>query len=68
MYLKQAAIFQFLKDCTNMQDSAAARFLKNRMMAVTCQLITSLDSMALQRRLRDIGTMKGSTTPKSGVP
>jgi protein-tyrosine-phosphatase len=47
--------------------AAAARYLKNRIMAFTSLPITSLDSLALQRQLRAIGTMEGSTTPKSDV-
>jgi len=41
--------------------SAAARFLKNRIVAFTSLPITSIDRMSLQRQLTSIGQMEGSS-------
>lgn len=41
--------------------SAAARFLKNRIIAFTSLPITSIDRMSLQRQLTSIGQMEGSS-------
>ena len=40
----------------------AARFLKNRIMAFLSLPLESIDRMALQTRLRQIGAMEGSST------
>ncbi len=41
----------------------AARFLKNRITAFINLPLASIDRMALETRLRQIGAMKGSTAP-----
>ncbi|WP_117193884.1 arsenate reductase ArsC [Rhizobium terrae] len=47
--------------------STAARYLKNRIMAFVSLPMTSIDRLALQRQLHDIGRMEGSTFRKSEV-
>ena len=42
----------------------AARFLKNRIMAFITLPIASIDRMALETKLRQIGAMEGSTSPE----
>ncbi|MGV1788031.1 MULTISPECIES: arsenate reductase ArsC [Agrobacterium] len=42
----------------------AARFLKNRIAAFLSLPLASLDRMALETRLRQIGTIEGSTNPE----
>ncbi|EPR21286.1 ArsR family transcriptional regulator [Agrobacterium sp. TS43] len=42
----------------------AARFLKNRIAAFLSLPLESLDRMALETRLRQIGTTEGSTSPE----
>ncbi|KVK54212.1 ArsR family transcriptional regulator [Agrobacterium deltaense] len=42
----------------------AARFLKNRIAAFLSLPLESLDRMALETRLRQIGTIEGSTSPE----
>ena len=42
----------------------AARFLKNRIAAFLSLPLGSLDRMALETRLRQIGTIEGSTNPE----
>lgn len=42
----------------------AARFLKNRIAAFLSLPLESLDRMALETRLRQIGTIEGSTNPE----
>ncbi|MFB2553506.1 arsenate reductase ArsC [Ensifer soli] len=41
--------------------SQAARYLKNRIMAFTSLPLASIDKLALERQLRSIGRMEGST-------
>ncbi|MDX3925473.1 MAG: arsenate reductase ArsC [Shinella sp.] len=41
----------------------AARFLKNRITAFINLPLTSIDRMALEQRLRQIGAMEGTTNP-----
>ncbi|MFD1328826.1 arsenate reductase ArsC [Mycoplana ramosa] len=41
----------------------AARFLKNRIMAFLSLPLESIDRIALETRLRQIGTMDGATSP-----
>jgi arsenate reductase len=43
--------------------SLAARYLKNRIAAFTSLPIASIDKIALQTRLRQIGTLEGTTSP-----
>ncbi|MGQ3215336.1 MAG: arsenate reductase ArsC [Shinella sp.] len=43
--------------------ASAARFLKNRITAFVSLPLASIDRMALETRLRQIGAMKGSTAP-----
>lgn len=43
--------------------SLAARYLKNRISAFISLPIASIDKIALQTRLRQIGTMEGTTSP-----
>lgn len=47
--------------------SEAARFLKNRIMAFVSLPLASIDRLALATRLREIGSMEGSTRPDSEV-
>jgi arsenate reductase len=47
--------------------SQAARFMKNRIAAFISLPIASIDRLALQTRLRQIGTMDGATKPNSEV-
>ncbi len=42
----------------------AARFLKNRIAAFVNLPLDSIDRMALETKLRQIGTMEGSTSPQ----
>ncbi|KJF74858.1 arsenate reductase ArsC [Agrobacterium arsenijevicii] len=42
----------------------AARFLKNRITAFVSLPLQSIDRMALETRLRNIGAMEGSTAPQ----
>lgn len=42
----------------------AARFLKNRIAAFVSLPLESIDRMALETKLRQIGTMEGSTSPQ----
>lgn len=42
----------------------AARFLKNRIMAFINLPLTSIDRMALESHLKQIGTLEGSTMPQ----
>ncbi|MGJ7043783.1 protein-tyrosine-phosphatase [Shinella sp. BE166] len=42
----------------------AARFLKNRIAAFVSLPLASIDHMALETKLRQIGTMEGSTSPQ----
>lgn len=42
----------------------AARFLKNRIAAFVSLPLTSIDHMALETKLRQIGAMEGSTSPQ----
>jgi len=43
--------------------SLAARYLKNRISAFISLPIASIDKIALETRLRQIGTMEGTTSP-----
>ncbi|MBB3409920.1 arsenate reductase [Rhizobium sp. BK316] len=45
----------------------AARFLKNRIMAFVSLPLASIDKLALEAHLRQIGAMDGSTSRKPGV-
>lgn len=45
----------------------AARFLKNRINAFTALPLTSLDKLALETRLREIGRMEGATMKSESV-
>lgn len=47
--------------------SLAARFLKNRIMAFVSLPMASIDKLALETKLREIGRMEGSTRPDSEV-
>lgn len=47
--------------------SLAARFLKNRIMAFASLPLASIDKLALETKLREIGRMDGSTRPNSEV-
>ncbi|PYE21757.1 arsenate reductase [Rhizobium sp. PP-CC-3A-592] len=47
--------------------SKAARFLKNRISAFLSLPLTSIDKLALETRLREIGTLEGSTRPQGKV-
>jgi len=45
----------------------AARFLKNRIMAFVSLPLASIDKLALEAHLRQIGAMEGSTSRRPGV-
>ncbi|MCO6185422.1 arsenate reductase ArsC [Rhizobium sp. L1K21] len=45
----------------------AARYLKNRIVAFTNLPLASIDKMALETKLKQIGTMEGSTNPDGKV-
>jgi arsenate reductase len=45
----------------------AARFLKNRISAFLSLPLTSIDKLALETRLREIGALEGSTRPQGQV-
>lgn len=47
--------------------SKAARFLKNRISAFLSLPLTSIDKLALETRLREIGALEGSTRPQGQV-
>ncbi len=47
--------------------SQAARFLKNRIMAFISLPLASIDKLALETRLKQIGAMEGSTRRESEV-
>ncbi|PYE43309.1 arsenate reductase [Rhizobium sp. PP-F2F-G20b] len=47
--------------------SKAARFLKNQISAFLSLPLTSIDKLALETRLREIGTLEGSTRPQGQV-
>jgi arsenate reductase len=47
--------------------SQAARFLKNRIMAFASLPLASIDKLALETRIREIGRMEGSTRPNPEV-
>ena len=47
--------------------SQAARFLKNRIMAFISLPLASIDKLALETRLKQIGAMEGSTRQESEV-
>lgn len=47
--------------------STAARYMKSRIGAFLALPMTSIDRMAMERRLRSIGQMEGSTTKASSV-
>ena len=47
--------------------SKAARFLKNRISAFLSLPLTSIDKLALEIRLREIGGLEGSTRPQGQV-
>jgi arsenate reductase len=42
----------------------AARFLKNRILAFVNLPLVSIDRLALETKLRQIGAMEGSTSPQ----
>ncbi len=45
----------------------AMRFMRNRIVAFVSLSLKSIDSMALQSKLRGIGAMEGSTTKSAGA-
>ncbi|MBN7806420.1 arsenate reductase ArsC [Agrobacterium rosae] len=47
--------------------SKAARFLKNRISAFLSLPLTSIDKLALETRLREIGALEGGTRPQGQV-
>jgi arsenate reductase len=46
----------------------AAKFLRNRISILVSLPVASLDEIALQRRLDDIGEMEGASARASGAP